>query len=420
MEKGDRKTGVKLEPLLGGLALLLLLVGCVMVLKLFLSPLIWAIVLAYCLYPLQRRFTVWFRGSRTLAACFVTLTLTLVLAGPVALLSLSLVEDGRNLAASTKRWFLSIPQDPPPWVEQMPVVGDDAAAYWKEFSEGRKRERLLDDFEKAAKEGEKSLPDGAPKPPPGEMAAEPPPPDDPSLHDPAADSLDKPDASKLVSVLGWTLGVLRKAVTAALSVVFNGTVQVAFSVFLAFFLLRDAAVLSDRLKVVVSRLAGDRGKHLLQVAGDTVRGVVYGILGTALTQGIVAGIGFWIASVPGAILLGVLTFFSAIVPFGPPIVWVPTTVWLFTQGRPGWGVFMLIWGFFGISGVDNVVRPLIISQGSKLPFVLIFCGVIGGAFAFGFVGVFLGPTLLAVAYRLVDEWSAQRVTVPESPSTGKA
>ncbi len=402
MEQGARRTGFKIEPLLGGIALLLLLIGCVVVLKPFLSSLMWAIVLSYSLYPLQRRFTKWFRGSRTLAACFVTLTLTLILAGPVVLIGLSLVQDGKDLAGATKKWFLSAPEEAPEWIRKMPIVGEEAASYWTEFSEDRKR--WMEDVEKVAKENsrkklnhevEEII----------EEKIEPVPPTEPEA-DAAADKL---DSSKLVVLLGQTLGMARKALVIAGVAVGQGVTQVIISAFLAFFFLRDAALLADRLRVGVERLAGDRGRHLLKVAGDTVRGVVYGILGTALIQSIVAALGFWIAGVPGAILLGVLTFFCAVVPFGPPIVWIPATLWLFTQGEPGWGIFMLVWGIFGISGVDNVVRPLIISQGSKMPFVLIFCGVIGGALAFGLVGLFLGPTLLAVAYRLIDEWSTNPV-----------
>jgi predicted PurR-regulated permease PerM len=189
--------------------------------------------------------------------------------------------------------------------------------------------------------------------------------------------------------------------------------QVLISAFLTFFLLRDAPVLAARLAVAVERLAGERGQHLIKVAGDTVRGVIFGILGTAIAQALVAGLGFWIAGVPGAVLLSVLTFFFAVVPFGPPLIWLPAALWLFAQDRPGMGVFMLIWGGLVISGVDNFLRPSLISQGSKMPFALIFCGVIGGALAFGLVGVFLGPTLLAVAFRLVDEWSAVQQQLAE-------
>ena len=104
-------------------------------------------------------------------------------------------------------------------------------------------------------------------------------------------------------------------------------------------------------------------------------------------------------------ILIAIAFFLSVVPVGPPLVWLPAALWLFHQGRTGWGVFMLIWGV-GVSTVDNFVKPWLISQGSDLPFILILFGVLGGALAFGFIGVFLGPTLLAVGYRLVKEWSA--------------
>jgi predicted PurR-regulated permease PerM len=141
--------------------------------------------------------------------------------------------------------------------------------------------------------------------------------------------------------------------------------------------------------------------------------VIYGILGTAVVQALVAGLGFWIAGVPGAVLLAVLTFFFAVVPFGPPLIWLPASFWLFAQNEPGYGVFMLLWGFLGISSVDNFLRPFLISQGNKMPFALIFCGVIGGALAFGLVGVFMGPTLLAVTFRLIKEWSSYRADLEE-------
>ena len=172
----------------------------------------------------------------------------------------------------------------------------------------------------------------------------------------------------------------------------QGVTQVLVSAFLAFFLLRDAPELSERLVVAVERLAGDRGRHLIKVAGDTVRGVIFGILGTAIAQALVAGLGFWIAGVPGAVLLAVLTFFFAVVPFGPPLIWIAGVVVVVCPEQTGAGGFhVACGGFLGISSVDNFLRPYLISQGNKMPFVLIFCGVIGGALAFGLVGVFHRP-----------------------------
>lgn len=402
MQEAARQNRFKVEPWLGGIALLLLLIGCVVVLKPFLSSLMWAVILAYSLYPLQRRFTLWFRGSRTLAACFVTLTLTLILAGPVLLIGLRLVEDGRAFAAATKNWFLTAPQKTPEWIVELPVIGEEISAYWTGFSDDRNR--WIEDLEKASTAGRHSVPNG-------KLAVEAK--DDTPIKGVDTDVLAyakaeeaKEMSEKLVALLGRSLGVAQKALVTAGLAVGQGVTQVILSAFLAFFFLRNETALSDRLKVGVERLAGARGNRLLKIAGDTVRGVVYGVLGTALIQSVIAVIGLTIAGVPGAVFLGVVTFFLAVIlPFGPPIVWIPATLWLFAQDQPGWGVFMALWGLLGISSVDNVVRPLIISQETKMPFVLIFCGVIGGALAFGLVGLFLGPTMLAVAYRLIDEWT---------------
>jgi predicted PurR-regulated permease PerM len=179
--------------------------------------------------------------------------------------------------------------------------------------------------------------------------------------------------------------------------------RMALSIFVAFFIFRDGGRLEKHLKSMVERIGGERGGHLLTLAGNTIRGVVYGILGTAIAQAALASVGFLIAGVPGALVLGLLTFLFSVVPIGAPLIWLPATIWLFSQGRTGWGIFMLIWGL-GVSSVDNFIKPWLISQGSNMPFVLIFFGVLGGALAFGFIGVFLGPTLLAVGWRLVQEW----------------
>jgi len=176
---------------------------------------------------------------------------------------------------------------------------------------------------------------------------------------------------------------------------------------IAYFFFRDGRGAAERLSNAVERIAGEQGKRLLEVAGNTVRGVVYGILGTAFVQAAMAGIGFLVAGVPGAGVLALLTFFLSVVPLGPPLIFVPAALWLFHQGSNGWGVFMLIWGA-AISTVDNFVKPWLIGRESAMPFLLILFGVLGGAFTFGFIGVFIGPTLLAVGYRLVNEWASTR------------
>lgn len=299
---------------------------------------------------------------------------------------------------------MSAPEQAPPWMEKVPFVGKEMTDYWVKFAEFRNP--LLKRFDEKMKAAPKAkiVSEESTETPEAYESVPPP----TSTEEQALKVSDAIKSQDLAGLLGESLAwVIRRALSMTLSVG-QGVVQLVLSGFLAFFLLRDASILSDRLAVAADRLAGTRGQRLITVAGDTVRGVIYGILGTAVAQALVAGLGFWIAGVPGAVLLSVLTFFFAVVPFGPPMIWLPASLWLFAQDKPGLGIFMLLWGGLGISMVDNFLRPYLISQGSKMPFVLIFCGVIGGALAFGLVGVFMGPTLLAVAFRVVEEWSSSR------------
>ncbi len=402
----------KIESLLGGLALLLLMVGCFFVLRHFLTALVWAIILAYSLNPLQRLFTRWLWGFRTLAACLVTLTVAIFLAGPVILIGMSLKDDGRELAMATRNWFMGLPDTPPTWVGQIPAVGEDAKLYWESFAEDRNR--WMDQLDKEVKTPPR--PKIVVETSDGLIVQDSPPPINENeagtaelgVDGKSEDEIRKSQSSSMVILLGQFINWAKSGLIYAGIAVGSGVTQILISAFLAFFLLRDAPELSKRLLVVAERLAGERGRHLITVAGNTVSGVVFGILGTAIVQGLVAGFGFWVAGVPGAILLAVLTFLFAVLPFGPPLIWVPASLWLFTQDKPGYALFMALWGVLAISSVDNFLRPYLISQGNKMPYALVFCGVIGGALAFGLVGVFLGPTLLAVAFRLVEEWSSNR------------
>jgi predicted PurR-regulated permease PerM len=146
----------------------------------------------------------------------------------------------------------------------------------------------------------------------------------------------------------------------------------------------------------------------MDVVKATMQGVVYGTIGTALAQGVAAGIGFSIAGVPSPMLLATFTFILGFIPFGPPIIWIVASVWLFAEGHTGWGVFMVLYGIFCISAIDNLIKPYIISRGSKLSFIVTFIGVLGGVATFGFIGVFLGPTLLAAGFSLIHEILTQR------------
>jgi predicted PurR-regulated permease PerM len=113
------------------------------------------------------------------------------------------------------------------------------------------------------------------------------------------------------------------------------------------------------------------------------------------------------------------TFFLSFIPGGPVIVWIGASIWLFAGGQTGWGVFMIIYGMLVISSIDNIIKPYIISRGSKLSFIVMFIGVVGGVVTFGFIGVFLGPTLLAVGYSLTHEILIRRRPIPSPRQTGK-
>ena len=341
----DRPT---LEQYLSWLILALLLGCCLLVLRPFISAVLWAVVLTSSSWPLYCRLTGWLGGRRNLAAAGMAVAMVCVILLPFVVIGMTLGSNVKEWTAALKSWMAAGPEAPPDWLAGVPLVGPKLVDQWQS---------LAADTSRIFSEASRFI---------------------------------EPLTSWLLQG-GLALG--------------GGLIELALSILLAFFLFRDGAALAEKISLVVGRIAGERGRQLLKVASETVRGVVYGILGTALVQAILAGIGFLIAGVPGAGLLTLLTFFLSVVPVGPPLIWLPAALWLFHQGSTGMGVFMVIWGL-GVSSVDNFVKPWLISHGSDLPFILIFFGVLGGVIAFGFIGAFIGPTLLAVSYRLVKEWAA--------------
>jgi predicted PurR-regulated permease PerM len=337
----------KLERILGITVLILLLGGCLLVIRPFVTALLWAVVLSYSLWPLHRRLINLFRGRRTLAAASMACALVALVLLPFVVVGLTLADNVQELKAAAQHWVEEGPPNPPAWLARVPLVGQSAVAEWK---------TLMADSSVLLQKAK-----------------------------PLIESV-----SLWLLKSGFTLG--------------RGVVELALSILITYFLLRDGVSVSERLNFGIQRIAGSRGEHLLQVAGKTVRGVVYGVLGTALIQSIFAGIGFLIAGVPGVAVLTLLTFAFCIVPaVGAPLVWIPAVIWLFSQGATGRAIFLLVWGV-GVSSIDNFLRPWLISYGSKLPFLMMFFGALGGLIAFGFIGLFIGPTLLAVSYKLVQEW----------------
>ena len=341
----------RLEQIIQIVAGAALVIGCLMVLKPFLAALLSAAILCFSTWPLYRLIERRLRGRRTLAALAMTLLMILVLVLPLALIAGSYVDDVPQLLERLRETLAQGLPRPPGWVASIPLVGESLDAGWREIA--------------------------------GSKAA-------------------------LAEALKRIAQPARAVLVQAGIIVGEGVLQFTLIAFIGFFFYRDGAALAQALRNGLDRVAGDVAGRLLEIVGGTINGVMYGIVGTGLAQGLAAVIGFLIAGVPGALMLGFITAFLSIVPAGPPLIWISATIWLFFQDQLGWAVFMALWGFFVVSGIDNVVKPLLISRGSSLPFVLVLLGVLGGVLAFGFVGIFLGPTLLAVGFRFVRRWAAPR------------
>ena len=336
------------------IAVAFLVVGCFVVLQPFVSDLLWAVVLSFSTWPLYSRAVDILGGRRTAAATLMTSLLATTLVAPFLVVGFSLGENVDTLTVAIRK-LLEGPPEPPAWLNDVPFVGVRLQDYWQSLAQ---------------------------------------------------------DGAKFLAELQKLFAAMSKWLLDTGLVLGAGIFKLALSVFITFFLYRDGAAIAVRLRAGMERIAGARAQRLLELAGATVRGVVYGILGTALAQGILAGLGFWIAGVPGPFFLGLLSFFLSVIPMGPPLVWLPASLWLFNQGSTGWGIFLVVWGAIVVSSIDNIIKPYLISQGSDLPFVLVLLGVLGGAIAFGLIGIFLGPTLLAVGYNLFREWTMSGAAGP--------
>jgi predicted PurR-regulated permease PerM len=348
------------DAILANFALILLGSGCILVLWPFLTALVWAAILVTTSWPVFLSLNRWVGERRAFAASLITLLVSLALLGPVVAVALALGDNVAELVRAAAALAENGLPDAPAWLTSLPVIGPSIHNYWQQFAH---------------------------------------------------------DGQRLVQALEQFAEPARAAALAGGRLMGRGVLDIALSVFLSFFFFLHGEALAARLHITLGRLAGSRALYLLGIAHDTVTGVIYGILGTGLAQGVLAAIGFAVAGVPGAVLLGVATFFLSVVPVGPPLVWGGAALWLFQHNQPGWAAFVALWGFFVVSTVDNVIKPFIISRGSKLPFAIVFLGVLGGVLAFGVIGVFLGPTLLAIGYSLAIEWTAG-ATPAESDSEG--
>ena len=176
------------------------------------------------------------------------------------------------------------------------------------------------------------------------------------------------------------------------------------AVFALFFLYRHGVSVLTQFRGVATRWLGEAARGYIQAVGVTVRAVVFGIVLTALAQGILAGLGYWVAGLEAPALWGVITALVSLIPFVGPVVWIGLSLSLLANGETGAALGLFLWGALVVSWIDNLIRPLVISGPTRIPFLLVFLGVLGGLHAFGLIGLFLGPVLLAVSVAIWREW----------------
>ena len=188
------------------------------------------------------------------------------------------------------------------------------------------------------------------------------------------------DISVMVEALRPYFGIVLEGGLGLLLGLANGVLLFVLALFIAFFFYLYGEPIAARLRVILQRIAGARADRLIEVTGATVRGVVYGILLTAIVQGILTAFGLWLSGVPRPVLLGAVAGFLSVLPIGAPLVWIPAALWLMGSGHLGWGIFLAVYGVVAVSGADSVIRPWFIARGAQLPFLLTVLGVLGGRY----------------------------------------
>lgn len=342
-----------------GTTLVALLLGLYLVLRPFLVPVLWAGIVTAASWPAFVRLRD--RVGETWAAIGMTLFLVALVIAPILLLVWAVTHEITFLYAGLKSWLAGPRPGLPGWLAGLPWLGDWLSGMF---------DRVWSD--------------------PQEWQA----------------WLGEEMAGSSRSILGLVGDVGRN--------ILEGVA----ALFVAFFFFRHGDDLAGQGRRVFNRFIGEPRWPLVHATAETVRAVVYGLLLTAVAQGTLAGIGYWAAGVPAPALLGAATVLLALVPFGAPFVWLPVSVLLIAQGSTWQGIGLLIWGVTAVSTIDNLLRPLVISRVTRIPFLLVFFGVVGGVAAFGLLGLFIGPLLLSVALTLWREWSQE--AVPETLEQTKA
>lgn len=323
----------------------------VMVLQPFIVPVIWAAVLSFSTWGWNVRVTRWCRGSRTLGSLAMTLILTAAVIVPTAsiiwLLGDELGNAYRGILAK-----MSQQHELPPELLRLPVAGP-----WLQELNAHMRENPL------------------------------------ALRN-ALQTLLTNSVGELRGVLGGVGRNLGKMFITAVTL---------------FFFYRDGERFAAQVRAVLSQVLGQRSAAYLEAIGKTVKAVLLSLLLCAVSQSVLAGLGYWAAGVPAPIFAAAVTAVAALIPFAVPLVWGSLVVWLFSVGHVVPAIGLLVWCATAVSWIDNVVRPLVIGGSTGIPFLLVLFGVLGGLAAFGLVGLFVGPALLAVLLAVWREWRTERI-----------
>jgi len=328
--------------------IVILIAASFWIMRPFLLSLIWAVMIVVATWPFMLKVEVVLWGKRGLAVAAMTIAMLILFIVPFSLAIAAIIENADRIAAWVKSFQTQALPTLPGWLSGIPVAGPKLSAAWESVRTG---------------------PEGVS----ARLA---------------------PYAGKLLT---WFLSQAGSVGIIAL--------QFLLTVIIAAICYANGETASNGVIRFARRLGGHRGAEVAVLAANTVRGVALGVVVTALIQSFFGGVGLAIAGVPAAAILTAVMFILCIAQLGPGLVLIPAVIWLFWSDSTTWGIVLLGWSIF-VGTFDNVLRPILIKKGADLPLLLIFAGVIGGLVSFGVVGLFIGPVVLSVTYRLLGVWVA--------------
>ena len=329
------------------LALAALIATSFWIVRPFLVALVWAATIVVATWPLLLHTQTWLGGRRSLAVMVMTIALLLILVVPLYFGIDAIVGNAKRIADWSQSLTTFTVPPLPAWVESLPVVGARLAARWQKLMALR----------------------------PEELSAR-----------------FAPYGQTLVL---WFVGQVGSVGLLLL--------QFLLTVIIAALLYANGETVARGADLFARRLAGPQGENAVHLAAQAIRGVALGVVVTAILQSAAAGIGVAIVGVPFATILIAVMFMLCVAQVGPAIVLIPAVFWVYSARGGAWGTGFLVWTIFCMT-FDNFLRPMLIKRGADLPLLLIFTGVIGGLVAFGVIGLFIGPVVLAVAYTLLVDW----------------